>query len=173
MKHHLLLLTTLLAAGCASQYSTHSIAREMRRTDVEPESFQIKDEDKQMDKAVSEARKTLRVFIAALQHPSSTQHDFQVKKPFVQGEMVEHIWLSEVSYHGGHFHGHVDNKPRDIEGLKYHDLVSVNADELTDWAFVDDGKLVGGYTIRLLYNELSPERKKELEQQLKFRIGKP
>ena len=173
VKYHPLILTALLAVGCASPHSTHSIAREMRRAGVEPESFQIKDEDAQMGKAVTKARKTVGTFIAALKHPAATQRDFEVKKPFLLGDVVEHMWLSEVTYSKGRFHGKVDNRPREIKGVKFGDRVSVNPREITDWAFVDKGVLVGGYTIHLLHNELSAERKKELEKQLNCRIGNP
>ena len=50
------------------------------------------------------------------------------------------------------------------------DRVSVNPNEITDWAFVENGRLVGGYTIRVLYSELSPERRKALEAEARFRI---
>ncbi|MDB6140723.1 MAG: hypothetical protein JWO94_3795 [Verrucomicrobiaceae bacterium] len=171
MKHHPLILIPLLAVGCASPHSTHPIAREMRRVGVEPESFTIKDEDAQMGNAVTRARRTVGTFIAAVRNPTSGQRDFEVKKPFKQGEVTEHIWLSDVTYSGGRFHGKVDNKPRDIDGLKYGTRVSVNPNEITDWAFVNNGELVGGYTIRLLHNELSPERRVELEKQLNCHIA--
>jgi uncharacterized protein YegJ (DUF2314 family) len=56
--------------------------------------------------------------------------------------------------------------------VKAGDLVSVNPDEITDWVFVDNGKLAGGYTIRAHYNELSPEQKKQFDQLADFRIEK-
>jgi len=37
------------------------------------------------------------------------------------------------------------------------DRVSVDPDEISDWAFVQSGRLIGGYTIRVLYSELSPQ----------------
>jgi len=111
------------------------------------------------------------VFIQALQHPARGQRDFEVKKPFRQGDVVEHLWLSNVQFKGNRFHGYVDNRPRKIKGLKMGDRVSVNPNEISDWAFVENGRLVGGYTIRVLYTHLSPERRKALEQEARFRIG--
>jgi len=124
-----------------------------------------------MRNAVHTARKTVSAFIAALQHPSSTQHDFEVKKTFVKGTEREHIWLSDVTFSGNRFHGTVDNRPIKITGLKMGALVSVNPNEISDWAYVDKGNLVGGYTIRVLFKELTPERKKELENESRFHIA--
>ena len=75
--------------------------------------------------------------------------------------MSEHIWLADVQYTGGRFVGYVDNKPVNIKGLKLGDKESVNPDEISDWLYIDHGKLVGGYTVRVLYSELSPKEKQE------------
>jgi len=157
-------------AGCAAQKVEHPYAREMRRTGVQPEVFQIEDKDAQMRQAVREARRTVRIFIAALNSPQKGQSDFEVKKPFVKDGQVEHIWLAGVTFNGNRFHGYVDNHPHKIAGLKYGDRVTVNPDEISDWAFVDNGKLAGGYTIRVLAGNLSPERRKDFENESKVRI---
>ena len=175
----LFLAGALFLAGCASQQGNHPVAREIVRpgtphgairASTEPEFFRIPDEDIEMARAVRKARRTVGKFIAAVQNPTAGQRDFEVKKPFVQGAEVEHIWLSNVTFHGNRFHGYVDNHPRKIKGLKLGDRVSVNPDEISDWAFVDHGRLVGGYSIRVLYKNLSPERQKELEQEANFHI---
>jgi uncharacterized protein YegJ (DUF2314 family) len=173
MKFQLLLLMPLFAVSCATQPSSPTVARELIRPEFKPECFRVKDDDAEMAKAVKQARATVRTFIAAVRHPSATQRDFEVKKPCVHEGRVEHIWLSEITFSGGRFHGKVDNRPRSIPGLKMGDLVSVNPKEITDWAYVDKGTLVGGYTIRVLYNDLSPERKVALEKEANFHITKP
>jgi uncharacterized protein YegJ (DUF2314 family) len=170
-KLKLFFIVPLLAAGgCATHRMDNPVARESIRHGRDPECFRIKDKDVAMHNAVRMARKSAPEFIAALQHPSPTQHDFEVKKRFEQGAEKEHIWLSEVTYSGNLFHGRVDNHPVKIKGLKLGARVSVKPDEISDWAYVDKGNLVGGYTIRVLYRELSPERKNELEKESRFHI---
>ncbi len=174
MKYKLLILALpLLAIGCASPRGAHPLAREVIRPGTEPECFTISDDDAAMAKAVKQARKSVHTFTAALQHPKSGQRKFEVKKPFVKDGVVEHMWLSDVTYSGGRFHGVVDNHPRKIPGVKMGDRVSVNPNEITDWAFVDKGNLVGGYTIRLLFSDLSPERKLAFEKEAEFHISTP
>ena len=166
----LLLIGPLLIAGCAGQRVEHPVAREIRRAGMRPEVFRIENKDAQMRKAVHEARRTVGVFIAALKHPAPGQRDFEVKKPFLKDGEVEHLWLSQVEFHGNHFHGIVDNHPHRIDGVKFGDRVSVNPNEISDWAYVDGGKLVGGYTIRALCCSLTPERKKEFQNETKVQI---
>ena len=160
----------LAAGGCATHRMDNPVAREAIRNGKNPEYFRIKDKDQAMRNAVHTARKTVGTFVTAIQHPTAAQRDFEVKKRFIQGTEVEHIWLSDVTFSGNRFHGRVDNHPVKITGVKMGDRVSVNPNEISDWAYVDNGNLVGGYTICVLFKELSPERRKELENESRFRI---
>ena len=65
----------------------------------------------------------------------------------------------------------VDNKPANIPGLKVGAKASVNPDEISDWSYVDNGRLVGGYTIRVLYSELTPQERADFEKQADFHVG--
>ena len=51
-------------------------------------------------------------------------------------------------------------------------LVSVNPNEISDWLYIDNGKLVGGYSVRVLYSELSPQDKQEFDRAADFKIEK-
>jgi uncharacterized protein YegJ (DUF2314 family) len=137
---------------------------------TEPESYHVPNEHAAMREAVIQARKTVRKFIDALEHPTPGETDFEVKKPFVQNGQIEHIWLANVRFIGGRFQGNVDNVPTKIRGLKRGQLVSVNPDEISDWVYINKGKLVGGYTIRAHYNELTPEQKKQFDGSADFRM---
>jgi uncharacterized protein YegJ (DUF2314 family) len=134
--------------------------------------YQVPSDHAAMRRAVHEARRTVKKFIVALRHPAPGQTDFEVKKPFIQGNEVEHIWLSDVQFVGNRFQGRVDNQPRKIRGLKLGQLVSVNPDEISDWLYVDNGRLVGGYTVRVHYSELSPEQKQEFDREADFKMEK-
>ena len=169
MKTKLLLLIPLLGTGCATQ-NNHAPVRDVKVQEGQPDYCQIGDNDAEMRRAVKMARKTLGTFVTAVQHPTASQRDFQLKKPFIHNGTLEHIWLRDIVFHGGHFHGKVDNKPQHIPGVKLGDRVSVNANEISDWAFVDNDKLVGSYTIRVLYNCLSPERRKAFEAEANYHI---
>ena len=73
-------------------------SEQLKQGSADPEYFQVPKDHAAMQRAVQEARKTVRKFIAALKHPGAGQQDFEIKKPFVQGDQVEHIWLLEVHF---------------------------------------------------------------------------
>lgn len=171
MKHPLLLLIPLLAIGCTAS-SNRSHIRETTTEGGRPAFIHVPDDDTEMNRAVQKARKTVGTFLAAVKNPAPTQRNFVVKKPFVYQGGVEHIWLSGIEYHGGHLHGKVDNQPKHLPNVKLGDRVSVNVNEITDWAYVDKGLLVGGYTIRILINDLTPEQRKVFESGANYRVTK-
>jgi uncharacterized protein YegJ (DUF2314 family) len=168
VKYHFttILASGLLAASGMSARADHTLARE----DLKPRVFNVDKTNHEMRRAVRQARRTVGVFIRALQKPKPGEHDFEVKKPFRQGDGFEHLWLSDVTFSGNRFHGYVDNRPVKIKGLKMGDRVSVNPNEISDWAFVENGRLIGGYTIRVMYAELPPDQKAALEKEARFRI---
>ena len=175
MKHlnSSIIIGALLLAGAGIARADHALPRNEIAPGEEPRVFDVARHNGAMRHAVHQARRTVGVFIKALQHPAVGQQDFEVKKPFRQGDVVEHIWLSDVWFSGNRFHGYVDNKPRKIKGLKMGDRVSVNPDEISDWAFVQNGRLVGGYTIRVLYAELPADQKAALVREARFTIENP
>jgi uncharacterized protein YegJ (DUF2314 family) len=167
----ILLAAGLLLAGASGARADHPLAREDVQPGVEPQVFNIDLHNARMKAAVQKARRTVGFFIKALKAGAAGDYDFEVKKPFRQGDVVEHLWLSNVQFRGNRFDGYVDNIPRMIKGLKMGDHVSVNPDEISDWAFVRKGVLVGGYTIRVLYLELSRAGRAALEKEARFHIG--
>jgi uncharacterized protein YegJ (DUF2314 family) len=170
-----LLGATVMAVSTLSVRSANVIAQDLKQGSTEPEYYQVpKDQHHSaMRRAVKEARKTVKNFINALEHPGPGQQDFEVKKPFIQGSDVEHIWLSDVRFINQHFEGRIDNQPRKITGLKLGQIVSVEPKDISDWLYIDNGKLVGGYTVRVHYSELSPEQKQVFDRQADFKIEKP
>ena len=176
LKPFLLLPVLALFAGCAAHddeesFDTHPVGRQATRADGELSMFDVKENAARMDQATRHARRNVAKFIAALQHPAPGQRDFQVKKLFIKGDKGEHIWLADVKFVGNRFVGVVDNKPANIPGLKVGAKAAVNPDEVSDWSYVDNGRLVGGYTIRVLYSELTPQERVDFEKQADFHVN--
>jgi uncharacterized protein YegJ (DUF2314 family) len=173
VKHYLgyILAGALLVGAAIPARADHAVAREDLKPSAEPQVFNVGQHNHAMRQAVHQARRTVGVFIQALQKPGPGQSDFEVKKYFVQNGAVEHLWLADVTFSGNRFHGYVDNRPVIIKGLKMGDRVSVDPDEISDWAFVDHGRLIGGYTIRVLYSELSPAGRVALQKEARFTIS--
>jgi uncharacterized protein YegJ (DUF2314 family) len=130
----------------------------------------ISDDDKAMDRAVTKARESLGFFLAALQAHKPDSTAFEVKKCCVDGDNVEHVWIGNITWDGKAFHGRVDNAPLDVHNVKMGQRVTVAPEDLTDWMFVKDGNLMGGFTTRVFYSRLSPEEKTEFQKEAGFAI---
>jgi uncharacterized protein YegJ (DUF2314 family) len=166
------LVAVLTAAGpTRPAQAANVVGQNLTQGASEPGYFQVPKDHAAMHNAVIEARKTVRLFLKALKHPATGQVDFEVKKAFTEGNQIEHLWLSDVQLVGNHLEGRVDNQPRKITGVKLGQVVSVYPKEISDWLYIDNGNLVGGYTVRVHYNELSPKAKQEFDREANFKIG--
>lgn len=148
-------------AGCTSQPEPDVIVKR----DGKPDMVRSSSEDAEMNKAVKTAQQSVGKFISALKSPQAGQSNFAVKKPFPTDNGNEHIWLSELAFDGKNFRGRVNNDPVDVRNVKVGDTVTVGKTEISDWNYTDKGKLIGGYTIRVLYNRMPESEKRDFRAQ--------
>ena len=130
----------------------------------------VADDDPKMNAAIDKARQTVDTFIQALTEPKPSQTSFSVKLAIVDGKHTEHMWLDGVRFDGKKFHGTINNDPNNVKNVKLGDKASIEPSRISDWMFVENGKLVGGYTIRVLRDGLSGKERKELDDGLPFTI---
>jgi len=128
------------------------------------------DDDPNINGAIVEARSTTAEFISALKSPKFGQRMFSVKVPFTDGKNTEHMWLTNVKFDGQKFHGTLGNAPGTVVGINAGDKISIDREEISDWMFVENGKLVGGFTVRAARNSMSPDERARLERSAPFRI---
>jgi uncharacterized protein YegJ (DUF2314 family) len=128
----------------------------------QPDYVRSKDDDATMDRAVKKARETQKTFVAALQNPKPTHRGFAVKKGFpTPGGGEEHIWIGQPKWDGKQFRGTIDNEPVDTKAVKLGDTVTVKPEELSDWMYLDGKKVIGGYTLRVLHFQSTPEEQRK------------
>src|SRR5262249_45481080 len=125
-------------------------------------------DDPKMNAAIAKARSTVNTFIAALSAPKPNQADFSVKMAFTDGEHTEHMWLGSVRYDGKVFRGVVNNDPELVNNVKVGQKASIEPSKVSDWMFVENGKLVGGYTIRVLRDTMSTKERAEFDRSVPF-----
>jgi uncharacterized protein YegJ (DUF2314 family) len=154
----------------AAEEDTGNTARRVTSAPGGPGYAKVSDDDKQMDRAVENAQRTLGFFIAALKAKKDGDTVFEIKKGFIDGDKVEHLWITRVTYDGKDFHGQIDNRPEEVNNVHMGQRVTVAPQGVTDWMFLKDGKLIGGYTTRVLYARLSPEDKAEFDKHAEFKI---
>jgi uncharacterized protein (TIGR03067 family) len=109
----------------------------------------IENNDNRMDAAITEARSRIDEFLGALKSNNKERYPkFAVKAAVTEGEHVEHLWLSDVTFKDGHFVGKISNQPHVITKVKRGDEYKVAKDKISDWIYADAQKraMVGGFT---------------------------
>ena len=126
--------------------------------------------DPKMNAAIAQARATIDQFVKALEAPAPSQSLFAIKAPLSDGTHVEHVWLNEVKIDGTSFRGVINNAPELVTGYKLGQPITIERGNVSDWMFVDAGRLRGGYTIRVLRDLMSPKERAESDRQMPFSI---
>jgi len=92
-------------------------------------------------------------------NPTIKQGAFLVKAVFVEGRQIEHNWIADLEISDMHFRGVIANEPV-LPGLKFKQLIEFKPAQVSDWMYIDDGYLVGGFTTRVIRDRMSPEARK-------------
>jgi uncharacterized protein YegJ (DUF2314 family) len=151
------ILAVLIALGCG------------KKTDQPPVTY-VEGDDPGMNAAIEKARKSVAQFVTAHKAPKPGQNGFSVKKAFTDGTNTEHMWLMKVTYDGKAFHGVLNNDPERVTNAKIGDKASVDATQISDWMYIDNKKLVGGYTLRAIRDKMKPDERAKMDKSLPFKI---
>jgi len=126
--------------------------------------------DVEMEAAFQQARDTLDSFIqkTGTSHPNRTLVALKVRFVLPDGSSQD-MWVDGIAYRDGSFHGTMGD---DIPSLKLSidDKITIARKDIVDWMIVEDGKLIGGYTIRLAFQRMSPEQKERFLETVHYTI---
>ncbi len=145
-----------LWVGCGDPYPADRVTK-------------VADDDPRMNGAMEKARSSVGEFITALKSPQAGQTEFTVKMAFSDGSNTEHMWLAPVTFDGETFHGPVSNDPASVGNVRMGQRAEVSPTKISDWMYLDQGKVVGGYTLRVLRDTLSPKERVEFDKSVQFR----
>jgi uncharacterized protein YegJ (DUF2314 family) len=126
--------------------------------------------DTELKTAIRHARDSLLTFIDKIATPHADRTFVAVKVRFYPpGESPQDIWVDEVTYTNGVFRGMMGD---DIPSLKLEagEKIKIDEEDIVDWMIVEDGKLIGGYTIRLAVQRMSPEERERFLETLDYTI---
>jgi uncharacterized protein YegJ (DUF2314 family) len=132
----------------------------------EPDIYNTDSDDQEMNEAVRKSRATFTQFTTAFDNRSQGQSLFSIKMPFATDYGAEHIWVSDLSKQDGKLYGKIDNLPTDVTSVKLGQTIEIEPSKISDWFYIDNGKLVGGYTIKVIRSRMSPKEKKHFDKQL-------
>ena len=122
-----------------------------------------------MEAAIREAKASFEKFIEAFCHPTERQKSFLVKVVFDEGEQREHIWLADLDFQGEKPSGVIANKPI-LPNLKFMQRVEFEPSYISDWMYIEDGYLVGGYTTRVIRDRMTPEERRNYDCQAPYKF---
>jgi uncharacterized protein YegJ (DUF2314 family) len=126
--------------------------------------------DTELEAAIQQARGSLDDFLTKITTPHPDRTFIAVKVRFAPpGESTQDIWVDEVTYIDGVLRGFMGD---DIPSLRLEagETISIEEEDIVDWMIVEDGKLVGGYTIRLAVQRMSPEEREQFLETLDYVI---
>ncbi len=126
---------------------------------------QVDADDQMMHAAIQRARSEVELFIKILR---SGNTEVSVKVPVNDGRTVEHFWLKDVGYSSvdGRFTGKIDNDPNDVKGIVLGQRVSIQKSEISDWLYMQSGRMYGNYTLRALLPRMPKARADALRKVL-------
>jgi uncharacterized protein YegJ (DUF2314 family) len=80
------------------------------------------------------------------------------------------MWLQEPRATGDKFEGILANDPAYLAGYRRGDRVSVARAQIVDWSYIENGALVGGYTLRVMFKRTPPAEREALQRELGYRF---
>lgn len=134
------------------------------------EVYNVEADDKAMNAAIAKAAATYPDFLKALKSTDPSAEGHAVKIKFEEGDAVEHMWLGDLHFKGGKLLGILNSDPVSIKKVSPGDTLEVDKSRLSDWMYIKDHKLMGGYTVRVLYDKMNEAEKKQFVTESGFAI---
>jgi len=148
------ILTALAAALAVAAATAPALAQAER-----PMFFESDDRD--MNAAIAEARRTLPMFWRAYELRAGEQ--FTVKVAFDNSEGGrEHLWIGNFRRNGDAFTGQLVNAPALLPGKKLGDWMEFSEHQISDWSYVKNNRLWGSFTTRVILSRMDPSALPEL-----------
>lgn len=119
-----------------------------------------------MNAAIAKARDSLTNFWQAYEKRNHGESDFSLKVKILDKEKVEHFWVGDIERKDGKIFGTINNDPDTVQNVKLGDRLAVNEADISDWLYLQNGKMVGNYTLRVLFKQMPKEEVEKYEQML-------
>ena len=139
----------------------------IRQREGSPDVYDMPSESERMNWAMEKARLTLHYFEECIANPKDGQSYMSIKARIEDNGKTEHIWLMEPSFdNDGNIFGTIGNDPIDVTNVKINENIGITINEVSDWMIVENGKLIGGYTIRAIRDGVSPSELPNFDKSL-------
>ncbi|PKV51529.1 uncharacterized protein DUF2314 [Aquimarina sp. MAR_2010_214] len=130
--------------------------KNVRKREGNPDVYNMPSENERMNWGMEKARLTLHYFKKCVENPKDGQQYFSIKARIEDNEKTEHIWLMEPDFDNqGNIYGIVGNEPIDVKNVSINEKIGITFDYVSDWMIIENGRLIGGYTIRAIREGLT------------------
>ena len=128
--------------------------------------------EKELNAATEEANKTMDTLFRAILAPKQSYDFVGLKVRFLMPDGGnDDNWAEAVDYYDGVFTVRMLDGQTASKNLHPDQIISIPRKRIVDWVIVEkDGTLIGGYTIRLAYEHMSPSEKKKFLQSTGYKL---
>ncbi len=106
------------------------------------------EDDPALEAAAEKARATFPDFVEAFR--SGNGSEFSAKFSFADGQNIERMWVAVDEINGNAILGTLGNEPGVVTNICEGDMVTRTLKELEDWLYMNEGQMVGGFTVRAM-----------------------
>ena len=84
---------------------------------------------------------------------------------------VEHFWVEKLEKKDGKIFGSIANDPDLVHNVKLGDRIEIPEPDISDWFYMRNDKMVGNYTMRVLFDHMSADEVKKYKALLAIPNG--
>jgi uncharacterized protein YegJ (DUF2314 family) len=159
------IILTSLFISCGSPEEKLSVKTEDKNI------VYINADDDEMNKAKQKAKDGWDHFLSVLKRKDFDEGNASVKLGYPTNDgNSEHIWANDLHWIGNDLYAVINNFPENIPDMRMGDTVLVTKNKLSDWLYAENGVLRGGYTIRVIRKQMTPEERKSFDEEFGLKI---
>ena len=126
----------------------------------------VDSENTEMNAAIEKARSSLPLFWKTFANPMHGECDFNLKVRVTAPEGTEHFWCSDIKRDDTRISGIINNDAKTVTTVHLGQRIDITTEQITDWLYISDGKMVGNYTVRPLLHKMTQEEASEIKARL-------
>jgi len=128
--------------------------------------IEIEQSDREIARIAENARRALPTFFRNLARPEAGADNFYVKYPLSDDDgNIEQVWLGGIHLNGGAYFGRLANTTKRMESRRGGSII-IDTNKITDWMYIQDGKIIGGLSIKYLLEKIPEEKRGEDQRKI-------
>jgi uncharacterized protein YegJ (DUF2314 family) len=157
----------LLPATCYLLFVILLFSCDKNTRDFSPSAvIEVEQSDKELERIADNAQRALPTFFRNLTRPEAGADNFYVKYPLTDDDgNIEQVWLGNVHLNGGIYFGRLANTTKRLESRKGGSII-IDTDKITDWMYIQDGKIIGGRSIKYLLEKIPETQRSEGQKKI-------